>query len=529
MLCVTGEKLRACLTRAALVLCVSSVWVSTGSAVGQLTSEDIEALRRQGEIEGWTFEVGENAATARPMHTLYGLVIPEGWWKDARFDPCEPKRGLPESFDWRAEGGCTPIKNQSGCGACWAFATVGPLECNILIHDGIEEKLSEQWLVSCNSNGWSCDGGWWAHDYHEWKTDPCGDTGTVLDDDFHYVAWDAPCDCPYPHQLQYLIYDWAYVGSSASVPSVNSIKNAILQYGPVAAGVRVNSAFEAYNGGIFNSCVTGPTNHGIVLVGWDDTMGTDGCWILRNSWGHFWGDYGYMYIEYGCSSVGYAASYIDYLGPPPSGIDHQVVEVTITPEAIADDPGLENASTFDLQVIITEDDDWTSTGATATINGSFYQHPSFDSNVPQSGWWPSFPSLEFDSFFSARDFDAPAFAEGPTVTNDSMSAVWFDTVNTGNGTYTIGRFTVASGTTLTITGTSTANHTDGDLHAFDFEIQVGNDCPGDFDGDGYRGQSDLGILLAAYLIDAGGDMDGDGDTDQADLGAFLAVYDTPCP
>ncbi len=54
-------------------------------------------------------------------------------------------------------------------------------------------------------------------------------------------------------------------------------------------------------------------------------------------------------------------------------------------------------------------------------------------------------------------------------------------------------------------------------------------CPEDLDGDGSIGQSDLGILLAAYNQDGGGDIDGDGDTDQADLGALLSVYGDPCP
>jgi sugar lactone lactonase YvrE len=53
-------------------------------------------------------------------------------------------------------------------------------------------------------------------------------------------------------------------------------------------------------------------------------------------------------------------------------------------------------------------------------------------------------------------------------------------------------------------------------------------CPEDLDGDGSIGQSDLGILLASYLTDAGGDIDGDGDTDQADLGQLLAAYGQDC-
>ncbi|MCK4871725.1 MAG: hypothetical protein KAS72_03265 [Phycisphaerales bacterium] len=60
-------------------------------------------------------------------------------------------------------------------------------------------------------------------------------------------------------------------------------------------------------------------------------------------------------------------------------------------------------------------------------------------------------------------------------------------------------------------------------------IESSEPCLGDLDGDGYRGQSDLGLLLAAYENSAGGDVDGDGDTDQEDLGLLLSVYDEPCP
>ena len=49
-------------------------------------------------------------------------------------------------------------------------------------------------------------------------------------------------------------------------------------------------------------------------------------------------------------------------------------------------------------------------------------------------------------------------------------------------------------------------------------------CPADLDSDGDTDQSDLGVLLASYLFDAGGDLDNDGDTDQSDLGLLLADY-----
>ena len=36
-----------------------------GTVFGQLSPEDIAALRQKGEAEGWTFTVGENDATTR--------------------------------------------------------------------------------------------------------------------------------------------------------------------------------------------------------------------------------------------------------------------------------------------------------------------------------------------------------------------------------------------------------------------------------------------------------------------------------
>ncbi len=289
-----------------------------------LSGDDIEALRKQGEIEGWTFTVGENPATAYSLDELCGLKVPENWWVGAKFDLCTPTKSLPTTFSWCDSGGCTPVKNQGSCGSCWAFGTVGALECNIKLKDGVTVDLSEQWLVSCNRDGWGCGGGWWAHDYHEWKTDPCGGTGAVLETYFPYVASDVPCNCPYPHD--YLIDDWAFIGNDYSVPPVASIKQAILDYGPVSVAVYVNSAMQAYTGGVFNGCGTGEVNHAVVLVGWDDTQGTEGVWIMRNSWGSGWGEGGYMRIPYDCSSIGYSACHVVYSGSAtlninlPSGV-----------------------------------------------------------------------------------------------------------------------------------------------------------------------------------------------------------------
>jgi inhibitor of cysteine peptidase len=219
--------------------------------------------------------------------------------------------GLPSAFNWCILGACTPVKDQGGCGSCWAFSTVGPLESNILYRDGIERDLSEQYLLSCNTDGSSCRGGWFAHEYHEWKIPPLEpEAGAVYEADFPYTAQEDPCDPPHTHHEK--IVDWAYVGNYYSVPSVTAIKQAILDHGPVSVAICTRSAFQNYDGDIFLTDECGSVNHAVVLVGWDDSQGPNGIWFLRNSWGPYWGEGGYMRIGYGISSVGYAANYATY-------------------------------------------------------------------------------------------------------------------------------------------------------------------------------------------------------------------------
>ena len=170
--------------RAMRIIGLSWLGVMAGWSVayGQLSPADIAALKERGAKEGWTFTVGANPATQHPRQELCGLVEPPDWRKNARFTtPKLRSSGLPPTFDWRTLGGCTPVKNQLGCGACWAFSAVGARECNIKIKDGVEEALSEQWLVSCTDGG--CYGGFYGNSFQYFQgtwSDPCGGNGASL-------------------------------------------------------------------------------------------------------------------------------------------------------------------------------------------------------------------------------------------------------------------------------------------------------------------------------------------------------------
>jgi len=316
------------------------------TVTGGLPIDEIESIRNNIQMEGYSFTVSENSATQYSIDQLCGLLSTEELGEYTSSGDDEPgltfhATGLPDSLDWRSiDGGLPPIENQGGCGSCWAFATTGALECAIKIYDEDIVDLSEQYLVSCNTDYWGCQGGFFAHDYHEWKPGKCdNEPGAVLEQYFPYRAQNVPCEEAYPHD--YYLDSWDYLLGREQIPSVEAIKQAIYDYGPITCAVFVDSSFRAYTHGIFDSDHQGHRNHAVVLVGWhDDTsVKNGGYWILRNSWGTDWGENGYMKIAYGVHSVSIGACYIDYkeYTPPPPPPEKKyilklnIIEVTNDP------------------------------------------------------------------------------------------------------------------------------------------------------------------------------------------------------
>jgi C1A family cysteine protease len=256
----------------------------------------LEEMRAEIDTSNYTFTVDYNPAMQYTISQLCNFK-PElsslGAWEESPADVMGKPVPPGDTYYMAAY---TSVKNQGSCGSCWAFSTAGMFE-SVLLKQGISTDLSEQWLVSCNNDGWGCNGGWFANSYYL-------NPGAVLESCFRYKAMDIPCKtgCAY-----------VYIASgSRNVSSVDAIKNAIRTYGGVSCAVTATSYFQAYSGGVFNYDTNASVNHAIVLVGWDDNLGSGGAWRLKNSWGKGWGEGGLMWIEYGVSNVGSGANHLIY-------------------------------------------------------------------------------------------------------------------------------------------------------------------------------------------------------------------------
>jgi len=221
---------------------------------------------------------------------------------------------LPESFDWRDFNVVTPVKEQLGCGACWAFAAVAQLESHMMIYDSLSNypDLSEEQLNSCSRYG-PCEGGMYWDAYRIFES-----PGAVSEVCMPYTGEGATCwydTC----EIQARISDYYVIN-----PDVNSIKYAIYEYGPVWIAMTAVNKMKYYVGGCWDEDIQCNLTHAVLCVGWDDNMcDGEGAWIVKNSWGVDWGDSGYMYIKYNVCNFGLYATQINYI--PRSATNFDVV------------------------------------------------------------------------------------------------------------------------------------------------------------------------------------------------------------
>ena len=210
------------------------------------------------------------------------------------------------TYDLRALGRVSPVKNQGSCGSCWAFASYGSLESTLLPGELVD--LSENNLK--NTHGFDlapCAGGNadMSTAYLARWSGPVGETA----DPYSSSGTSSPAGLtPVEH-----VQEVSYLPARASSLDNGNIKEALADTGGVYSTIYWTSS--GYNSSSKAYWYTGgsASNHAITIVGWDDAYDRNrfsppatgnGAFIVKNSWGNSWGSAGYFMISYYDSRIG---------------------------------------------------------------------------------------------------------------------------------------------------------------------------------------------------------------------------------
>lgn len=279
---------------------------------------------QQYEKSGKTVRLGYTDVFNIPLATLAGFTY-DGK-RDIKLDnrpldgPAPPMcltitaTANDRKVDMRDYGIITPIRNQGGCGGCWAFAMTAAFETSVLMKNGGDATaldLSETQILTCvGTVPGRCGGGIQA------------DAVGYMKD--HYIATESESSFAFPAvntltcnnsattSTLYRASEGGWVSGSIFLPSpaTQQIKQAICRYGSVAACINATDNFKAYSSGVYdlNDNSTVFPNHVIQIIGWDDDQQA---WLIKNSWGTGWGIGGFGWVRYGTNVIGGFAVWIE--------------------------------------------------------------------------------------------------------------------------------------------------------------------------------------------------------------------------
>jgi len=207
----------------------------------------------------------------------------------------------PDSIDWREKKAVTAVKNQGGCGSCWAFSATETVESAYAIASGKLLELAPQTYVNCVKNPNKCGGtGGCEGATMELAFNLTAQTGIALESTLPYAGRDETCS-----DYKAAVKVSGYVKNP--VNDANALETAVATKGPQAITVAAEP-WQFYGGGVFHGCSSGlfsgsgaTLDHGVQAVGYAKDY-----WIVRNSWSPSFGEEGYIYLEYGKNTCGIA-------------------------------------------------------------------------------------------------------------------------------------------------------------------------------------------------------------------------------
>jgi len=206
-------------------------------------------------------------------------------------------------IDWRNVNGVSfvsSVKDQKGCGGCFAFASATVLEYWLKRH-GHPPSISVQHLLDCSEKQ-SCELGGLMSTVFEYARH----YAVMLNKEMPYFAEDKKC--PDGKVLSHVkVANWRVLSSDNAKSAEGQIEYLLHHYGPVSIGVDSKN-WDNYRGGIFRASMCGTDiDHAVTIVGY-----TKKYWIIKNSWSKYWGIKGYIHLERGKNACG-VAEYIVYV------------------------------------------------------------------------------------------------------------------------------------------------------------------------------------------------------------------------
>lgn len=203
---------------------------------------------------------------------------------------------LPESYDAREHGRVTSIKSQGSCGSCWAFSRTKALEAAMITagrssSDSLD--LAEQDTLVNDHTAYGCDGGFMDGEFEK-------NSGVTTEDKCPYRASDSyACrGAKYGKATS-----WAMIGQSNRKPTVDELRQAIVDYGVISVTVAAGGNFEPNSQGRITSCGDSGINHMVTLVAYRPASNGGYEFLIGNSWGEEWGDAGYAWSKQGCNQL----------------------------------------------------------------------------------------------------------------------------------------------------------------------------------------------------------------------------------
>lgn len=245
---------------------------------------------------------------------------------------------LPKRFTWCDVDGinfCTASWNQHipvYCGSCWVHGTLSMVQDRLKIAKGargIDTMLGRQSFLNCagynKDYGEGCNGGeppqvlkymvdyglpdescqpYTATDHTSFENTTqcppeayCTNCMPKDDDPDDFVCW------PVPTPVVYKVTRYGKVGKSEV-----EMMSEIYKRGPIVCSIATPEEFiygykNDVNHGIYvDKNNSSDVDHDVEVVGWGESHGTP-YWIVRNSWGTYWGSMGFFKLKRGDNNL----------------------------------------------------------------------------------------------------------------------------------------------------------------------------------------------------------------------------------